>query len=325
MSLFLRRCLFPAVFTALLLIPLSLQAAPTQPAVQPASVKDTSLSVKDAILLVAFGTSVQSGLPAYTALEADMRKAAPGVPLEWAYTSEIIRKKIAKQGRPVLDVPAAMEKLWRDGARSLRVQSLHVAAGEEFSELERLVTLEIARHPDRFTHVYIGRPLLESAADMDAVTTALLGSLQDRKVSQEARKDGDAVLFMAHGQSHGRADLIWTAAQTDLRRKDARSYLATVEGAQNLEQAMKAMREANITRVWLQPFMVVAGDHANNDLVSNEDDSWASQLRKAGFEPLPHLLGMGEVPGIRAVFVRHALETKDDLAAFARTTQKDHN
>lgn len=308
-----RRCFFAAFLAALFLFPLSLQAAPSVAAPN-ATPKEGAL--KEGVLLVAFGTSVPSGLPAYTALEADMRKAAPGAPLEWAYTSAVIRKKLAKQGRPVADMPAALEKLWQDGVRSVRVQSLHVAAGEEFAELERLLMLDIARHPDRFEHVFLGRPLLESAADLDAVTTALLGALPDRK-------DGDAVLFMAHGQSHGRADLVWTAAQADLSRKDARAHLATVEGAQTLQHAMDAMRAQKTSRVWLQPFMVVAGDHANNDLVGAEDDSWASQLRKAGFEPLPHLQGMGEVPGVRAVFVRHALETTDDLAAFARETHKD--
>lgn len=299
MVLFFRRGFLLALFAALLLSPLTLRAQkPTLPTAAP----------KEGILLVAFGTSVDSGLPAYTALDTDMRKAAPKATLEWAYTSEIIRKKLAEQGRPVLDVPAAMEKLWQNGVQAVRVQSLHVAAGEEFAELERLLVLEIAKHPGRFASVTLGRPLLESAADLNAVTTALLESLQN------SRKPGEAVLFMAHGQSHGRADLIWTAAQAELSRKDPRAYLATVEGAQSLEHAMQAMRADGVTRVWMQPFMVVAGDHAVNDLVGSEDDSWASQLRKAGFEPLPHLLGMGEVHGVRAVFVRHAFESTDDLA-----------
>ena len=225
---------------------------------------------KEGLLLVAFGTSVPEAKPALTAIDKEFKAAFPHSPVIWAYTSSIIRAKLEKKGVHIGDVAAGLEELARQKVDVVRVQSLHVVAGEEFSEMERLLVSWLVRHPDSFKAVYLGRPLLESRQDAEDVCRAVLGATEGK------RKSGELLALMGHGQSHGRGDMI-------------------IEGS------------------WLQPFMVVAGDHARNDLAGDEPDSWASQIRALGLTPRPVLTGLGELPGVRAVFVRHARDSQDDL------------
>ena len=119
---------------------------------------------KEGLLLVAFGTSVPEAQPALTAIDKEFKAAFPHSPVIWAYTSSIIRAKLEKKGVHIGDVAAGLEELARQKVDVVRVQSLHVVAGEEFSEMERLLVSWLVRHPDSFKAVYLGRPLLESLA-----------------------------------------------------------------------------------------------------------------------------------------------------------------
>lgn len=262
---------------------------------------------RQGLLLVAFGTSVPEAMPAFTALDATFRAEFPDMPLEWAYTSQIIRQKLARQGKPVGGISDGLAALARQGVKVVRVQSLHVMAGEEFSALERAVLLDIAAHPGRFDAVYLGRPLLESRRDAEEVAAAVLGGLAAR------RKDGEGLVLMGHGQAHGRADLVFEGMRATLAEADPQSVMATVEGSRDLDDLVRDLRARKLKTIWLQPFMVVAGDHARNDLAGAGEDSWAGRLRREGFAVQAHLVGLGEIPGVRAVFVRHVREADDDL------------
>ena len=118
---------------------------------------------------------------------------------------------------------------------------------------------------------------------------------------------------MGHGQSHGRGDMIIEGMRATLADADNLAVLATVEGSHGFDQVLAAIKTSRASVIWLQPFMVVAGDHARNDLAGDEPDSWASQIRALGLTPRPVLTGLGELPGVRAVFVRHARDSQDDL------------
>lgn len=155
---------------------------------------------REGILLVAFGTSVPEAEASFTAMDAAFRAAWPHSPVVWAYTSQIIRKKLAREGRPVGGIAAGLARLAKDGVQVVRVQSLHIMAGEEFAALARAVLIDIQKHPGRFRAVYLGRPLLESRADAQAVAGSVLRALDGR------RSPGDALVLMGHGQEHGRAD-----------------------------------------------------------------------------------------------------------------------
>ena len=128
---------------------------------------------KEGLLLVAFGTSVPEAQPALTAIDKEFKAAFPHSPVIWAYTSSIIRAKLEKKGVHIGDVAAGLEELARQKVDVVRVQSLHVVAGEEFSEMERLLVSWLARHPDSFKAVYLGRPLLESRQDAEDVVAGL--------------------------------------------------------------------------------------------------------------------------------------------------------
>lgn len=261
---------------------------------------------REGLLIVAFGTSVPEAVPALKALDADFRAAFPDAAVEWAYTSQIIRKKLAARGTPVGGISDGLAALARKGVKVVRVQSLHVMAGEEFSALERAVLLDVKAHPGRFEAVYLGRPLLESRQDAREVAAAVLQSCG-------GRAPGEGLVLMGHGQAHGRADLVFEGMRRAFVEADGLTFMASVEGSRTFDDLARELATRNVKTLWVQPFMIVAGDHARNDLAGEEADSWASRLRAQGFQVKTNLLGMGEIAGVRAVFIRHARETKDDL------------
>lgn len=266
---------------------------------------------KKATLLVAFGTSMASALPALNAIEAAYTQQ--GDTVLWAYTSDIIRRKLAKEGKTVLSVNAALNKAAVMGITELRVQSLHVAPAEEYNQLERMIVKNLTQHPGRFKKVLLGYPLLVSAQDLQEVVDAVLTALP------KERKADEAVVLMGHGNDRGPGDLILAATHTAFHAKDSRVWLATVEGALSFDHVLPQLKAAGVKKVWLQPFMIVAGDHANNDLAGTEADSWASRIKAAGMVPVPHLKGLGELAGIHKVFLRHTSTSVDDMANSKKT------
>lgn len=261
---------------------------------------------REGLLIVAFGTSVPEAVPALKALDADFRTAFPKAAVEWAYTSQIIRKKLAERGTPVGGISDGLAALARKGVKVVRVQSLHVMAGEEFSALERAVLLDVKAHPGRFEAVYLGRPLLESRRDAREVAAAVLESCG-------GRAPGEGLVLMGHGQAHGRADLVFEGMRRAFVEADGLTFMASVEGSRTFDDLARELAARKLGTLWLQPFMIVAGDHARNDLAGEDADSWASRLRKQGYQVKTNMLGMGEIAGVRAVLIRHARETKDDL------------
>ena len=134
-----------------------LSAAPCRAEASPAPAEQAAPSRQEGLLLVAFGTSHQDATVSYKELEKDMLAHYAPDRLKWSYTSSIIRRKLAGRGTPVPSVEENLEQMARKGIRTLRVQSLHIAPGEEFSRMERQIVSFLARHPDSFDHVFIGR------------------------------------------------------------------------------------------------------------------------------------------------------------------------
>lgn len=277
------------------------------PACAQHSGKASQLSVREGILLVSFGTSVPEAQEALDAVDSAFKEAFPGQPLRWAYTSQIIRKKLASQGHAVGGISEGLAALSGAGVRVVRVQSLHVLPGEEFSALERAVLLDVARHPGRFDAVYLGRPMLESREDAVELSRAVLAD------APALGSQRDALVLMGHGQEHGRAGLAFEGARAVFHDADRRVFMATVEGSRGFSELLAELKAARVKNVILEPLMLVAGDHARNDLAGDEEDSWASQLKKAGLRVGVHLKGLGQIPGARAILVRHARESRDDL------------
>lgn len=287
-----------ARFPLFFLLLLALMAASARAAEQKAP--------KEGVLLAAFGSSAPEALSAFRAVDASFRAAFPGSPVVWAYTSQIIRRKLASQGRPTGGISDGLAALAKDGVKRVRVQSLHVMAGEEFTALERAVLLDLQKHPGRFEAVYLGRPLLESRKDALRVARAVLAGM-------DQRPRDEAVALMAHGQAQGRADLVFEGARVLFKENDPLVFMATVEGARGFDELLAELKTRKVRKVRLQPLMLVAGDHARNDLAGDGEDSWASRLRAAGFQVEARLQGLGELPGVCDLFVDHARESTDDL------------
>lgn len=276
--------------------------------VQAADVKLDATGGKG-VLIVAFGTSMASAMPSFEAIEADYAKAYKGQPIVWAYTSDIIRKKLAEEeGKKVYSVNEALNACAERGIRDLRVQTLHVTGGEEYVMLQRMMVRNLTRFPGRFDHVWMGKPLLESAQDLEEVIDAVVDNLKG------SRKAGEALVLMGHGNDRGPGDLTLRTVRAAFQEKDELVFLASVEGANSFDAILPQLKEKGVKVVHIAPFMVVAGDHANNDLAGDEDDSWASEIKKAGMEVVPHLQGLGQNAGVRAVYLRHTADTKDDMA-----------
>lgn len=262
---------------------------------------------KQGILLVAFGSSMAEAGAAFAAIDEAYQREFPHTPIVWAFTSQIIRKKLAKEGIHVASISEGLNILAADGAKIVRVQSLHMMAGKEFAGLARALLVNIQKHPGRFDAVYLGRPLLESETDAEETANAVLNYLK------KIRQPDEAIALMGHGQEHGLADLIFAGARSIFKSKDKNIFMATVEGSHGFDRLARELIDAKVRKVILAPLMLVAGDHARNDMAGTEPDSWANRLQQAGIAARANLQGLGEIPGIAAIFARHTRESEDDL------------
>lgn len=254
-------------------------------------------SIKKAILLVSFGTSDPEAANVFELIEKRARERFPGVEMRWAYTSRMIRAKLAKEGK-LLDSPeTAFAKLMDGGYTHVAVLSLHTIPGEEFHELYQNAQL-FGQMSGGFQKILVARPLLASSKDMETVAQALMKNIP-------GRKPGDAVIFMGHGTEHHPADAIYLAMNQVFQELDPNAFVAAVEGSSSLENVIPKLKKRKIKKVFLVPLMSVAGDHAKNDMAGNEEDSWKSILTEKGFKVEPILKGTAEIPEIVDVWLDH--------------------
>ncbi|MBQ7606804.1 MAG: sirohydrochlorin cobaltochelatase [Desulfovibrionaceae bacterium] len=266
-----------------------------------------AVAVKEGILLAAFGTSVPEARQTFTEIEKSFKTQYPDAQIAWTYTSSIIRKKLAGQGVRIPGIAESLQSFSKKGVRVLRIQPLHVMGGEEYSEFERALLLAVSKHAKRFSKVYFGRPLLESREDAYIVCEALLKRLAPK------RGEGEALVLMGHGNEKGRAGLTFEGLRQVFSELDSLTILGSVEGERGFPDILKELRAKNVKKVLLAPFMLVAGDHARNDLAGEEADSWLSKLKAEGYTVSVSLEGLGALPEVSALYIRHARESSDDL------------
>ena len=258
--------------------------------------------MKQAILAVSFGTTYPDTLEkTIAATEAALAEAYPGWPVYRAFTSGMILKKLRQRdGVEIDNVAQAMARLEREGYTQVAVQSTHVMHGEEYEKM--LTQLE----PYKLTmEIAVGAPLLHAQADYEAVADALLSWLP-------LPGDGEALVLMGHGTAHF-ANSAYAQMEHVLQSRCPRIYIATVEGYPTLDSvAEQLQRQPEIRRLTLAPFMLVAGDHARNDMAGGED-SWKETLEAKGYEVTCILKGLGECPAIQKLFVAHCGEAMERL------------
>lgn len=260
---------------------------------------------KTGILLVAFGSSMPEAQVAFDNIDAKVRAAHPDTPVQWAYTSHIIRAKLAKEGQHLLSPAQALALMADQGFTRVAVQSLHTIPGEEYEGLQLTVDA-FQSFPDGIEHIELGTPLLSSTEDLNRVTKALLSNIPAERTKNEA------LIFMGHGTHHP-GNVYYIAMQQMLHSNDQLAFIGTVEGSPDLDQVRKELKRNKVTKAWLLPFMSVAGDHARNDMAGPEEDSWNSVLTKDGVTCVPVLKGTAEYDNIVAIWLDHLNEALQRL------------
>ena len=251
-----------------------------------------------AILLVTFGTSIPSAQAAFANIEAQVKKTFPGVEVRWAYTSYIIRKKLAKEGT-VLDSPEiALAKLMEEGYSRVAVQSLHMIPGQEFHDIYTNAEM-FERMAGGFDKVMVAYPLLSSDEAMNEVVKILPAVMIPKERTPE-----DAVVLMGHG-THFPSDAIYSAMMYKFQNADPNIYVGTVEGHPTFDDVKAMLVKKGIKKAYLLPFMSVAGDHARNDMAGDEADSWKIMLTQAGIECVPVLKGVGEYDALVDLWIEN--------------------
>ncbi|QTA88759.1 sirohydrochlorin cobaltochelatase [Desulfonema magnum] len=253
--------------------------------------------VKKGILLVAFGSSIPEAQVAYENIEKKVKAAFPDVPVHWAYTSHIIRHKLAKQGQNLDSVEIALAKMMEQGFTHVAVQSLHVIGGEEFHDTLTNVHA-FGDMAGGFEQIFVGYPLLGTADDLTKVADAVI------KTIPKKRKGNEAVILMGHGTPHP-GNAFYQAMMYKFQVKDPNICVGTVEGEPTLGDITDMLVKKGVKKAYLMPFMAVAGDHARNDMAGDEPDSWKNILKKSGISCVPVLKGMAEYDLIADIWVDH--------------------
>lgn len=257
--------------------------------------------VKPVILAVSFGTSyADTREKTIGAIENAIAAAHPDYEVRRAFTSQIIINVMARRDNIKVDnVNEAMDRLVADKVTDLVVQPTHIMNGFEYDEM----IAAIKPYESKFARIRYGRPLMSQDRDFTEVSQALIENTRQYSAAADT-----AVVFMGHGTEHN-ANQVYTRLEGLLKNAGAGHYfVGTVEAEPTLEEVIAGIKSLNVSKVVMLPFMIVAGDHANNDMAGDEEDSWKSILEAEGYEVTPVLRGLGEYPKIREIFARHAGE-----------------
>lgn len=251
---------------------------------------------KKAILVVSFGTSYEKTRKAtIEAIENEIANAYPAHRIYRAWTSKMIIAKLKKRDNiHVCTVKEAMEQMISDGITHVILQPTHVINGIE----NDLMKEDALSYQEHFRSIRFGDPLLTSQADTQEIIHA---------VAQEFSylKREEALVLMGHGTTHY-ANTVYAAldyAFKDFGYKNI--FLGTVEAYPSMQSLLRLVREYQPSKIILAPFMIVAGDHARNDMAGDDPESWMCQFQREGYEAVPVLKGLGEYPLVRKMFLKH--------------------
>ena len=279
------------------------------------------------ILVVSFGTSFNDSRVAdISGVEKAIQAANPDWSVRRAFTAQIIINHVqARDDEKIDNMDQALQRAVDNGVKNLVVQPTHLMHGAEYDEL----TEAVESYKDKFESVTIAEPLLGEVGDSDdavnddkkavaeaitaeAVKTAGYDSLE------VAEADGTAFVFMGHGTSHT-AKISYSQMQMTMQTLGYDNvFIGTVEGEPEdtaCEAVIEKIKEAGYTKVVLRPLMVVAGDHANNDMAGDDADSWLSQFKAAGcFDSVDtQIAGLGEIADVQQIYIDHTKAAIDSL------------
>lgn len=258
------------------------------------------------LLVVSFGTSYNdSRRLTVGAIENAIENAFPDYSVRRGFTSQIIIDHVKKRDNVSIDnVTEALNRAVDNGVKTLVVQPTHLMNGLEYTDLVN----ELADNSDAFEQVAVGEPLLTSDDDFKAVISAITDA------TKEYDDGKTAICFMGHG-TEADSNAVYQKMQDMLKEEGFDNYyVGTVEATPSCEDVINQVKEGSYKKVVLEPLMIVAGDHANNDMAGDDDDSWKSQFEAAGYEVTCLVRGLGELEPIQQLFVQHAQAAVDSLA-----------
>ena len=277
------------------------------------------------ILVTSFGTSYNdSRAEDIGGIEKAIQAAYPDWSVRRAFTSQIIINHIqARDGEKIDNMDQALDRAVDNGVKTLVIQPTHLMHGSEYDEL-----VEAAEKYSDKLEVVVAEPLLGEVGDdatvinddkkavaEDATSEAVREAGYDSL--EAAKEDGCAFVLMGHGTSH-EASVTYDQMQTQVDELGYDNvFIGTVEGKPAdtaCEAVIQKVKDAGYTKVQLRPLMVVAGDHANNDMAGDDPDSWKSQFEAAGIEVNPQVAGLGEIADVQRIYVQH---TSDAIAKLA--------
>ncbi len=283
---------------------------------------------KTAIVIAAFGTSYPAAVGALLAILRDVEARYPNTPVQMAFTSNIIRKKwhgrAADQNYRAAhpEVPdyfyriksllGTLADLQDSGHKTIVVQPTLLSHGEEYLDVQAFIDglLSIRTVKERwrpFDKIALGRPLLGTWGDkhpyVDDLKQLAEALAPDAK---QAQATGATLVYMGHGNEHLSTGLYAELEELMLQRyPQLRTRIGLVEGEPGFSRVLNKLQRDNTARILLKPMMVVAGDHATNDMIGPDSDSWKSQLEAAGLKVQPVMQGLGDNPAVRQLFLNH--------------------
>ncbi|MDO4865053.1 MAG: sirohydrochlorin cobaltochelatase [Clostridia bacterium] len=250
------------------------------------------------LLVVSFGTSFNdSRRLTIGGIESAIAEAIPDYSVRRGFTAQIIIDHVERRdGIHIDNMTEALDRAVANGVKTLVVQPTHLMHGFEYDD----VVAELAERAEEFETIVVADPLLTSDEDFDRVADIMIDLMKDYD-------DGNtAIVYMGHGTEH-EYNKIYAQMQEVLTSKGAENYyVGTVEAAPSVDDVLEAIKDKGYTRVVLRDMMVVCGDHANNDMAGDEEDSWKSIFTAAGYEVECVLEGLGQVPEIQQIYVEHA-------------------
>ncbi len=257
------------------------------------------------LLVISFGTSYNDSRRLTIGAIEDALEAKFGenYAVRRGFTSQIIIDHVKKRDNVTIDnVKEALDRAVDNGVRKLVIQPTHLMNGLEYKD----VVDEVAGYADQM-NIAIGEPLLTSEADYDAVVKA---------ITEATAKYDDgktAICFMGHG-TEAESNAVYAKMQQKLKDAGYANYfVGTVEADPTVDDVLALVKAGNYEKVVLRPLMIVAGDHANNDMAGDEEDSWKSIFKEAGYEVECVVEGLGQLEAIQQLFVEHAQTAMDSL------------
>lgn len=276
------------------------------------------------ILVVSFGTSFNDSRVAdVKGIEDAIQKANPDWSVRRAFTAQIIINHVqARDGEAIDNMDQALERAAANGVKNLVIQPTHLMHGAEYDELME----SVEAYREKFETVKVAEPLLgevgEDAAVVNADKEIVAKAITKAAVKEAgydslkaAKKDGAAFVFMGHGTSHT-AKVSYSQMQSQMEALEYKNvFIGTVEGEPeetSCEAVIDAVKQAGYKKVILRPLMVVAGDHANNDMAGEDEDSWISMFKASGnFDSVDaQIVGLGSIDAIQKLYVEHTADAK---------------